>query len=438
MNFPTYIISLARAKDRRRSITALLDADKVQYELTDAVDGEQLDLNNCTPPVRQDICFERYVHRPKKGHEGSLVLSKGQVGCALSHIGLWKRMIAEQTPVALIMEDDARWQPDFWRIAEQLPAIEWHWDAVLLCGVTAGRHKRVICKLSDTRELVRYHRLGRRTTAYMVTLAGAKKLCRQFNEITGPIDIVWKDHWHTDMAFYEVAPPMSDHSYDTPTIDYPDKLTPLTPMHKLRRQLYRNHRNWRRRRYHLTHQPKRKPLLPQAAPLRPPAEVQTMKLPVIQSLWIGDPLSKLEQLCIQSFLDNGHEFHLYVYTAIGNVPSGVIIKDGNEILPNQFIFRDDHGSVASFSDWFRYALLIMHGGFWVDMDMICIKPFAFSESFVFGLEKENLAGVSVIGGIGGGGGGRMRSSRYATHAWLFRASINGTAPKPNYANCAGE
>ena len=32
---------------------------------------------------------------------------------------------------------------------------------------------------------------------------------------------------------------------------------------------------------------------------------------VIQSLWIGDRLSVMERLCIQSFLDQGHQFHLY-------------------------------------------------------------------------------------------------------------------------------
>ena len=52
----------------------------------------------------------------------------------------------------------------------------------------------------------------------------------------------------------------------------------------------------------------------------------------MQSLWIGKPLSKLEQLCFKSFLDNGHTVHLYVYDNISNVPSGVIIKDANEIL----------------------------------------------------------------------------------------------------------
>lgn len=105
-------------------------------------------------------------------------------------------------------------------------------------------------------------------------------------------------------------------------------------------------------------------------------------LPIIQSLWVGEDLTNLEKLCIQSFLDNGHEFHLYAYTDIGGVPDGAIVKDGNEILPERKIFQHKGGSYAGFADWFRYAMLAKLGGFWVDMDIVCIKPFNFVEDIV--------------------------------------------------------
>ena len=108
-------------------------------------------------------------------------------------------------------------------------------------------------------------------------------------------------------------------------------------------------------------------------------------LPIVQSLWIGDPLSNLEKLCIQSFLDNGHEFHVYVYDDVQGIPDGATIKDGNEILPESEIFRNNNGSVAGFSDYFRFALLAKRGGFWVDMDFVCIKPFCFDSDIVFGV-----------------------------------------------------
>jgi len=108
-------------------------------------------------------------------------------------------------------------------------------------------------------------------------------------------------------------------------------------------------------------------------------------LPIIQSLWIGAPLSNLEKLCVQSFLDHGHEFHLYTYADVGGVPDGATVKDGNEILPEGEIFRNDNGSVAGFSDYFRFALLAERGGWWMDMDFVCIKPLSFDDDIVFGV-----------------------------------------------------
>ena len=110
---------------------------------------------------------------------------------------------------------------------------------------------------------------------------------------------------------------------------------------------------------------------------------------IIQSLWIGKPLSKLEQLSIKSFIDNGHEYHLYVYDNIQNIPEGTIIKDANEILNKDEIFYYKNGSVSAFSNLFRFTLLYKKGGYWADTDLICTKPFHFKQDFVISSEPNN-------------------------------------------------
>src|SRR5689334_19470226 len=108
---------------------------------------------------------------------------------------------------------------------------------------------------------------------------------------------------------------------------------------------------------------------------------------VIQGLWIGAELSVMEQLSIASFLENGHEYHLYVYDAVKNVPAGAVIKDANEILPASRIFQYKHqASYAGFSNFFRYKLLLERGGWWADTDAVCLKPFDFFEDYVFSSE----------------------------------------------------
>jgi hypothetical protein len=111
----------------------------------------------------------------------------------------------------------------------------------------------------------------------------------------------------------------------------------------------------------------------------------------MQSLWIGERLSKIELLSLQSFLANGHACHLYVYSDVGDVPSGVILKDAASIIPREFVFKTG-GSLSIFSDWFRHELLFACGGYWVDLDIVCLRPLRFEDPIVIG--KEDCSKIS--------------------------------------------
>lgn len=107
---------------------------------------------------------------------------------------------------------------------------------------------------------------------------------------------------------------------------------------------------------------------------------------VIQSLWYGDDLSNMEIISIKSFLEHGHTYHLYTYNDINNMPDGVIVKDGNDILPEDNICfyqsGPGKGSVSLFSNYFRFELLKKYGGWWADTDVVCLKPLDFDTECV--------------------------------------------------------
>jgi len=115
----------------------------------------------------------------------------------------------------------------------------------------------------------------------------------------------------------------------------------------------------------------------------------------VQSLWIGNRLSIMERLVIRSFLANGHEFHLYAYEEIAEVPAGTQLLDAAQILPAAHIFRySGNGSLAGFANFFRYKLLLEKGGWWVDMDTVCLRPFSFEAPYV--ISSEISKGEAVI------------------------------------------
>ncbi len=101
---------------------------------------------------------------------------------------------------------------------------------------------------------------------------------------------------------------------------------------------------------------------------------------VINGLW-WPKCSTMERLSIESFLANGHDYHLWAYGPCENVPAGAVVRDANEIMP----FRE-YEHLAQFADHFRYKLLYEIGGWWADSDVICLRPFDFDQDHLISSE----------------------------------------------------
>ena len=110
---------------------------------------------------------------------------------------------------------------------------------------------------------------------------------------------------------------------------------------------------------------------------------------IVQSLWVGDRLSRMEHYSIKSFLTLGFEYHLYTYNHVDNIPKGyknLKVLDANKIMPQKEIF-DVKKTFLPFSDIWRYKMLYEKGNYWVDLDMIAIKMFDFKDDYVFSSER---------------------------------------------------
>lgn len=83
---------------------------------------------------------------------------------------------------------------------------------------------------------------------------------------------------------------------------------------------------------------------------------------------------------LNSFIQFGHECILWVFSETTNIPDGVIVNDAAEIEP-----LDEAIDPRHFADYWRLELLYRYGGWWSDLDNICIKSledFA-NEDYVF-------------------------------------------------------
>ena len=114
--------------------------------------------------------------------------------------------------------------------------------------------------------------------------------------------------------------------------------------------------------------------------------------------WHGPPLSRIERLCMSSFVAHGHAVQLHVYEEPQGVPAGVTICDAAAVLPRSELFvHRSSGSLAVFADWFRYRLLAEHGGLWVDTDVVCLRPFDHAGPEIFGWQDQSTINNAVLG-----------------------------------------
>lgn len=169
MNNPPFIvITLERKPERSAGILASLPRD-TDVTFLPAIDGEQLSTN---PPWEFDNklvmpwadWIDPYSRR---------ALTLGEVGCTLSHVAAWKKVVELDKPT-IILEDDARpyWElfPADWpEVVRDLQSISFD-----LCYLAQRNNPGPKLLTGRMTHRVDYHPLW--TLAYMLTPAGAEKL----------------------------------------------------------------------------------------------------------------------------------------------------------------------------------------------------------------------------------------------------------------------
>ncbi|PVU65477.1 hypothetical protein C9E85_12585 [Plesiomonas shigelloides] len=95
LHFKTFVISLSDAKDRRNSIATQLKKINMDFEIVDAVD-----LRNETSSIVDEMLsnYEVDTLRP---------MTRGEIGCSLSHKKAYGKIIDSNFDFGLILEDDA-------------------------------------------------------------------------------------------------------------------------------------------------------------------------------------------------------------------------------------------------------------------------------------------------------------------------------------------
>jgi len=179
---PCFVVSLATATQRREAMMNLLASHGITPRWFDAVDGRVMSAEELAKHFAAELATQ--VYGP---------MSRFEIGCALSHLGIYRLMVEQGIASAVIFEDDIDLAPDFGTLLDQGTGLSSMFSANEPAMVQLTHVRRGYCfggRQIGHYAIVRPHGGVWLTSGYFITLAAARRIL----EGAYPVRTV-ADHW---------------------------------------------------------------------------------------------------------------------------------------------------------------------------------------------------------------------------------------------------
>lgn len=207
-NIEIKVVNLDRRIDRWNTFTNNMLQYKLEYNRFSAIDGKILQMNQEIEKIF-NIPDNFVGKRWQITHEWKI----GVLGCALSHITLWKQLLKSNKDIYIILEDDIELCPGFDIELIYLfnnMKLQHEWDLIYL-GINDDNYSEYygdyfVCdKIMKLSKILRKH--GGGTYGYCVSRKGAQKLLElvENNGVQQPIDHFMIDQFD-HMQVYKTVP----------------------------------------------------------------------------------------------------------------------------------------------------------------------------------------------------------------------------------------
>ncbi len=194
---PVFVINMEKDAHRRRAMKDRLDAIGLPFAFFDAVDGRALSLDAC--PVYDGARRRRYFGRD---------MTRGELGCLMSHRAVYRKMLDEGLEAALVLEDDVLFEDDFPAVLRALMTTPVPWDLIRFLGSAKiyRRGCRIVAPLLGGYALARLPSTHGGAHAYLIRRAAARRLYLHTERSWVPIDTLQGYCWRTGIESLVVHP----------------------------------------------------------------------------------------------------------------------------------------------------------------------------------------------------------------------------------------
>ena len=177
-----FVINLEKDRARRESIQKQLEKLNLSYEFFPGVLGSVLSQ------VELAKCYNDLKAKWNKGFS----LTPAEIGCALSHLGVYREIIRRQLGCALILEDDVILNENLPQYLSQLESmIQKDMAEVILLSPAEGRQQRQCRKIGTGGGKIIPFMSGFYASSYVVTQYAARALLKELYPV-GDVADCWE------------------------------------------------------------------------------------------------------------------------------------------------------------------------------------------------------------------------------------------------------
>lgn len=203
---PIYLINLDQSTDRLAQCDKLLKQHGLAYERVPGVLGKNL----------SDAEVEQYYDQAANKKMHYRTLSRGEIGCYLSHRKCWQRIVDSGQPYGVVLEDDINVTGDVLKALDLIQGVDFEWDLVKLAPYNRKTRKVVLShNLDDEFDLVIHNKPMSGCAATLYSKQGAEKLLAATEQFFRPVDTDIQHFWEKGIQVWSLAPYVFQQNLDS-------------------------------------------------------------------------------------------------------------------------------------------------------------------------------------------------------------------------------